>query len=690
MLEAKDVRLEGTTVSGRVLTEPNGKPVAGHVVKLYRGGEPWLTTTTKTDDKGNYMFKGVKPGGYRVGLVYTEPHLWSEWGLVPHVTDKPVTADDLFRTLPQSVSGKVTDVETGEPVAKARILFSTADHDRDSIVTNEKGEYRIYVVAREVVLDCDGTKDRYEESEQHHKLTVTEGKETTGIGFKVRGSPKFTGLVVDNQGRPVQGADVLVEMRRDTLKPPGGYSEVFFKGRDISLKTDNEGRFLAYMSIAYPRGGAKTIRFKVLARTADQSLGGFVEAKADMESGFALDPLYITLQKTGSVKFRVLNPDGEPLEKAETNVSRIPDWPWYGQGGPPGIMKPLGKGKFEATGLIPGVEYYIAARADGYKLGIHKKAVLSKSDETADAGDITLIGQDKAPGGPEPQPIKSAEPKYKPIDRATIAAYEKLGAKYSTLKVDEYGNVIYDAVDGLPGFTFERLPDEKLPPVGVPFYLGCHKAADGELKALNNLINLTHLELWYKQVTDTGLKELKGLNNLRWLSLLDTNVTDEGLKELRELHNLDSLISVNGGDRCGNEGAQGSQNLTWLSLYNTKVTDVGLKELQGLKNLKSLLLINLGVTDAGLKELKGLHKLTMLDLYGTAVTDAGMRELRELKDLSFLELSKTKVGDAGYVELEAPQKPELSRPGRYKGYDGGWKDLKSLESLTSLGLGDGS
>jgi internalin A len=288
-----------------------------------------------------------------------------------------------------------------------------------------------------------------------------------------------------------------------------------------------------------------------------------------------------------------------------------------------------------------------------------------------------------------PAPPVAAEPKYKPIDRETIAAYEKLGATYITLKVDQYGNVIYRAVDGLPGFTFERLPDEKLPPVSVPFYLGC-KATDGQLKALNNLVNLTHLELHSTQVTDAGLKELKGLNNLRWLSLMGSKgVSDEGLQELRELKNLDSLdLGYTAVTDVGMKELSELKNLTRLSLYNTKVTDVGLKELRELKNLKSLLLINLGVTDAGLKELKGLAKLSMLDLYATKVTDAGMIELRELKDLSFLELSETKVGDAGLRELKDLKGLNYLGLVGTKVTNGGMKDLKSLESLTLLSLGD--
>ena len=70
-------------------------------------------------------------------------------------------------------------------------------------------------------------------------------------------------------------------------------------------------------------------------------------------------------------------------------------------------------------------------------------------------------------------------PKYKPIDAETIAAYEKLGAKYGGLGENKYGFIEFSQTKDalakrLPGFRISPsskgiLP--KLPPVQVPFGL---------------------------------------------------------------------------------------------------------------------------------------------------------------------------------------------------------------------------
>ena len=85
---------------------------------------------------------------------------------------------------------------------------------------------------------------------------------------------------------------------------------------------------------------------------------------------------------------------------------------------------------------------------------------------------------------------------------------------------------------------------------------------DQGLKELEDLKNLTALDLGHTQVTDAGLKELKDLTLLNLLSLEATNVTDAGMKNLK-----------------------GFRNLTTLCLYDTQVTDAGLKDLKNLKNL---------------------------------------------------------------------------------------------------------
>jgi hypothetical protein len=77
-------------------------------------------------------------------------------------------------------------------------------------------------------------------------------------------------------------------------------------------------------------------------------------------------------------------------------------------------------------------------------------------------------------------PVPADEPKHAAIDDATIAAYEKLGARYGGFIVSRDGWIEFEqgkdaAAKHLPGFRF-RLPKEgnlpgPLPAVGVQFGL---------------------------------------------------------------------------------------------------------------------------------------------------------------------------------------------------------------------------
>jgi hypothetical protein len=232
------------------------------------------------------------------------------------------------------------------------------------------------------------------------------------------------------------------------------------------------------------------------------------------------------------------------------------------------------------------------------------------------------------------------QPKYKPIDPETIAAYEKCGGVYGGFEFSGFGGIGHSpgkeaATKSLPGFRFNSLSNgmiPKLPQVEVPFglYFGFTAAEDAGLKELKNLKSLTTLQLFGTEVSDVGLKDLKDLKNLTTLGLAFTKVTDVGLKQLKDL-----------------------QNLILLDLGNTKVTDAGLKELKVLQNLAFLKLDTTKVTDAGLKELKVLEKLTSLDLGSTQTTDVGLTELKNLKHLTKLDLRGNKgITDAGSKQLK--------------------------------------
>jgi mono/diheme cytochrome c family protein len=107
---------------------------------------------------------------------------------------------------------------------------------------------------------------------------------------------------------------------------------------------------------------------------------------------------------------------------------------------------------------------------------------------------------------------------------------------------------------------------------------------------LNDVQNLSELNLATVKLKDADLAHLAGLKNLRKLHLEHTAVTDAGLAHLKGLAGLE-----------------------YLNLFNTAVTDKGLIHLQGLKKLKSLYLFETRVTDAGVAALQKALPQTRID-----------------------------------------------------------------------------
>jgi protocatechuate 3,4-dioxygenase beta subunit len=384
-------------VTGRVLTEPGGKPVAGVLVTLWNGsgGGRW---TARTDAKGAYSFPDNKPGDYYKVWIEERPNkeagTWSE-GVGVRVKDRPVQADDLFVQLPQSLSGTVTDADTGKPVAGAEINFSTADRNRQGVTTDSRGRYRLFVTPRDVDLYCSGTADRYGEAEQRHQVAVGAGKHIKDIDFKVKCAPPFTGLVVLPDGKPAKGVDVLVEIRWVPLIPAGGFGGVACGG-DYRLKTDDEGQFRGYMRGVLGQGGAKTVDLKATARPLDHRTGGTVSAKTTALDEYRLDPMKIVLARSAGFLVHVLDPDGRPVRNAQVTASSYPGWD-DGLGGP---VKHVGDGKYLMTGLIPGFKYRVTVAAPGLRNAIHLNDLVLKEDEVREVADARLEwwGKKAVPG----------------------------------------------------------------------------------------------------------------------------------------------------------------------------------------------------------------------------------------------------------------------------------------------------
>ncbi|MGL4550924.1 MAG: leucine-rich repeat domain-containing protein [Gemmataceae bacterium] len=248
------------------------------------------------------------------------------------------------------------------------------------------------------------------------------------------------------------------------------------------------------------------------------------------------------------------------------------------------------------------------------------------------------------------------DPTPRPIDPATVAAWEHAGAipvhfvrsprgfSYLHLERDKKA-----AGTGLPGFLIPgRLRAERLkalPPVGTRFGLSfvtsdTEKVTDADLDHLAGLEKLVHLDLSRTRVTSAGVPALARLARLEGLYLSGTLIDDGGAKGLKALGRLTDLDL--GGTRVGGEGLEalaGLSELAHLDLNNTPVNDAGLGPLLRLKKLRSLSLYNNhALTAAGLETVGRLDGLRALNLGNCSrLGPAGLPALAGLKRLEWLD-----------------------------------------------------
>ncbi len=191
---------------------------------------------------------------------------------------------------------------------------------------------------------------------------------------------------------------------------------------------------------------------------------------------------------------------------------------------------------------------------------------------------------------------------------------------------------------------------------------------DTDLRRLNELPDLSYLDLSLTHITDQGMQEIKGLKGITELSLYFTEyVTDEGAAAIKDWKKLKKLNLH--GTKIGDTALEHISGITALESLNvgsTLMTDVGLERLTNLTHLKELTMGGNELGDAGLQALRQMPALTFLDLSGrqgtdknvwtVAMSDVGLEAVLTLKQLQELRFSCNSVG----VGIEGAKFGEIS------------------------------
>ena len=273
-------------VTGRVLIRGENTPVAGARVTLIRlrrgsfalnGTPPGPPPQTLTRADGTFTFDHLEPGEY--GLSAQKTGL-AEGPQVQRMTEQltvaagqEVRSPDIFLERGGAIAGRILD-GNGEPLVDVRVMAMRppgvpappaaigfrppADLPMmpagRSAQTNDLGEFRIFgLLAGEYAVAASlapqgpfltaspssvtltttyfpGVTDEH----AAQVVKVTTGKTTAGIEIRMATSPAFlvSGVVVTEDGQPVEGAMVVVTSRGVLGAGPRGMS-----------RTDDHGRF---------------------------------------------------------------------------------------------------------------------------------------------------------------------------------------------------------------------------------------------------------------------------------------------------------------------------------------------------------------------------------------------------------------------------------------------------------------
>jgi hypothetical protein len=321
------------SISGRVTDEVTGYPIVGAGITLSGLYCKWYT-----DSSGHYICDHVPPGVYEVyasAIGYCPETYPDSVGVIegqntPHIDFALTPIGELG-----SISGRVTDEETGIPLPMAHVLAYDSTFCAGDAWTDTAGYYLIQnLVAGQYIVGVH--KDGYEDEIYPESVTVEEGENTSDINFALTPvSGEFgsvSGRVTDEiTGYPIMGAAITLS----------GIYCVWY--------TDSTGHYMcdsipagAYLVTAYATG--------YYQETYPESVI-VVEGQNTSDIDFALTPIGGVGSISGMVTDEVT---GRPIVGAGITLSDL-DCMWFTDS----------TGYYICDNVPPGV-YEVDASAAGY------------------------------------------------------------------------------------------------------------------------------------------------------------------------------------------------------------------------------------------------------------------------------------------------------------------------------------
>ncbi|MCI0611673.1 carboxypeptidase regulatory-like domain-containing protein, partial [bacterium] len=142
---------------GKVL-DPSGNPIAKVTVKIEYQGEMTQVYTATTNDKGEYMHIGIRPGKYRLtpSKEGYRPVEFAYYDIQVHPSDKPVQVDMKMEPVPQAAPQQQGAPGQQEQETPSPEVTRAQDAQKAAALLNE-GKVNEAVAAFEKIVEADPT-----------------------------------------------------------------------------------------------------------------------------------------------------------------------------------------------------------------------------------------------------------------------------------------------------------------------------------------------------------------------------------------------------------------------------------------------------------------------------------------------------------------------------------------------------
>ena len=286
-------------------------------------------------------------------------------------------------------------------------------------------------------------------------------------------------------------------------------------------------------------------------------------------------------------------------------------------------------------------------------------------------------------------------PKQRGMDPQTIAAFEKLGAVYGTLRTMSNGRLEFVSkaddpdIRSLPAFHFSYLIEGKIPEVPVPYGLVLSTYVS-QIRHFPRAENLTSVVLRGSSVSSDVLKLLVTLPDLRHLRFTDASQLDDAA--LDNLGGIAELVSIDlqTNTKFTTAGWKNLGRLKKLEVLLLPTVEIPLAELAAVADPKALRSLEVLVSDerecGELRRFENLQSLTLTDKNPKKLGDGGIRLIGPLKKLRRFDASRTHVGDGAMTTLAASKELRELRLARTLVTDAGIEALSDLVKLQTLDL----